>query len=774
MARALLRAVPTFVSALVLSQLLQAQRNTGELRLFITDAAGLALEANGEIASQTLQLRRLFTTDSQGRYTARGLPYGLYRLRVERQGFAPITQLIEIRSEVPLERRISLGVAPIETVIEVYESAGLIDPHRTGAASYIDAEAIQQRRGSLPGRSVPDLVQTQPGWLLEANGVLHPRGAEYNTQYLIDGFPIVDNRSPAFAAGLDADNAKSMNILTGNYPAEYGRKLGGVIEIETARDTQPGLHGHAVAEGGSFSTTNGYLEIGAVRGRTAAGASVQGFHTGRYLDPPVEENFTNRASGGGFGAYLERDWTPRDRLRLSVAHSRTGLLVPDERLQWDAGQRQDRRNGETMGQASYQRILSPSLLASLRAMLRDVSAQLWSNPLSTPMLAGQDRGFREAYLSAAISGHRGRHEWKAGAKTVLTSVRESFSYRIINDDFFDDDVPGLFRVDDRRQGREQAVFAQDLVRAGRWTFSVGLRWDHYRLLVDENAWSPRLGVSYYWPGAGLLLRASYDRAFEIPAIENLLLASSPAAQHLTRETTGLPVRPSRGNFFETGIAKSVAGKLRLEAGVYRRNVRNFSDDDLLLNTGVSFPIAFSSARIQGFEVKLEAPRWGRFNGFVSWSNLSGVGSLPISGGLFLENGAELLRSRRRFAITQDQRNTANARLRGEISSRWWAAMGAGYGSGLPVEVEDPQNLQQIYGDRVVSRVNFARGRVRPSFSLDASTGVDLWRKEKRTAQLQASVVNLTGRLNVINFASLFSGTAIGMPRSVSLRFSTHF
>jgi len=301
--------------------------------------------------------------------------------------------------------------------------------------------------------------------------------------------------------------------------------------------------------------------------------------------------------------------------------------------------------------------------------------------------------------------------------------------------------------------------------------SAGLRWDHYRLLVDENAWSPRLGVSYYWPGAGLLLRASYDRAFEIPAMENLLLASSPAAQRLTEQTTGLPVRPSHGNFFETGITKSIAGKLRLEAGVYRRNIRNFSDDDLLLNTGVSFPIAFSRARIHGFEIKLEAPRWGRFNGFVSWSNLSGIGYLPITGGLFLENGAELLRSRDRFAITQDQRNTVSARLRGEVTSRWWAALGAGYGSGLPVEGE---GLKAAYSDRVLSRVNFERGRVRPSFSLDASMGVDLWRNEKRTAQLQAGVVNITNRLNLINFASLFSGTAIGMPRSFSVRLSTRF
>jgi len=80
---------------------------------------------------------------------------------------------------------------------------------------------------ALPGRSLPDLVNTQPGWLLEANGILHPRGSEYQTQYGVDGLPLTDNRSPTFAPEVEADDVRSMNILTSGYPAEYGRKLGG-------------------------------------------------------------------------------------------------------------------------------------------------------------------------------------------------------------------------------------------------------------------------------------------------------------------------------------------------------------------------------------------------------------------------------------------------------------------------------------------------------------------------------------------------------------------
>jgi hypothetical protein len=54
---------------------------------------------------------------------------------------------------------------------------------------------------------------------LEANGVLHPRGSEYGVQYVFDGLPLLDNRSPNFAPSPDIDQVQSMIVRTGSYPA---------------------------------------------------------------------------------------------------------------------------------------------------------------------------------------------------------------------------------------------------------------------------------------------------------------------------------------------------------------------------------------------------------------------------------------------------------------------------------------------------------------------------------------------------------------------------
>ncbi|HZR29499.1 MAG TPA: TonB-dependent receptor, partial [Terriglobales bacterium] len=170
--------------------------------------------------------------------------------------------------------------------------------------------------------------------------------------------------------------------------------------------------------------------------------------------------------------------------------------------------------------------------------------------------------------------------------------------------------------------------------------------------------------------------------------------------------------------------------------------------------------------------KLIIPKWGKFSGFASYSNQVGAGFLPVTGGLFIgADAAGQLAARGSFPISQDQRNTFSSRLRWQPASRLWTSLGFSYGSGLPVENAEssPQDLLPFFGPAVLNQVNFAAGRLRPSYSLDAALGIEVWRHEQRSARLQVDGLNLTNHLNVINFASLFSGTALSDPRTISFR-----
>ncbi len=197
-----------------------------------------------------------------------------------------------------------------------------------------------------------------------------------------------------------------------------------------------------------------------------------------------------------------------------------------------------------------------------------------------------------------------------------------------------------------------------------------------------------------------------------------------------------------------------------------------ADDDLLLNTGVSFPIAFQRADIHGAELRVELRQWKRLSGTLGYSYLHGIGELPITGGLFLgEEAAAQLASTDRFPVTQDQRHTFRGRATYQFSPSGWIAFAGSYGSGLPFEDFEgtPEEAVEQFGQEVVDRVNFETGRVRPNAALDVSGGITLTKSTKHALRLQADVRNLTNRFDVINFAGLFSGTALAAPRSVSVR-----
>jgi outer membrane cobalamin receptor len=757
--------------------LVPGQTDTGELRVTVTDAMGLPVPASVDLASEVNQYRHSFDADEQGHVDAKRLPFGLYKVEARRPGFAPSSALVEIRSSIPKEISFSLSVAPTQSAVTVTDNETLLDPHRSSSAYRIGSDTLGREPTASPGRSLGALVVTEPGWVFEANGILHPRESEYQVQYVMDGIPLTDNRSAAYVADLDSDDVQEMNVMTAGYPAEFGRKLGGVVEVETARDSSRGFHGKLIASGGSFDTASGYAEGQYGWDRNSLSVSASTATTERFLDPPVTQNYTNHGTMQDFMGHYERDLSDHDRVGIIFRREQSKFLVPNELVQEAAGQRQDRTSDETALQFSYTHIFSPNVLGEFRAMARDITAAFWSNPLATPIVTLQNRRYREGYLKGDVAAHSGIHEFKVGVEGDFASIREALNYRITDPAQFDPATPQTFNFRGHSPDREQAAFAQDQIRWGNFTFNAGLRFDHYGLLVNKSAWSPRLGAAYYWRPVNVVFRFSYDRVFQTPAFENLLVASSPEVTSLSNQVLRLPVQPSRGNFFEAGFSKALFGKLRMDGSLFHRSASNYADDDVLLNTGVSFPIAFAKANIYGAEVKLEIPRWGPFSGYISYSNSRGNGYLPVTGGLFLGANAAQANavSGGVFRVSQDQRNTVRARLRYEVNRHVWLALGGTYDSGLPTQFTGTyQEAAAQYGQEILNRVNFSDGSARPGFTLNASAGVILKQKERKSVRLQVDLTNLTDQLNVIDFAGLFSGTALAPPRMAEGRVQFEF
>jgi hypothetical protein len=378
-----------------------AQVNRGELRLKIVDPSGRAVAAQVQLVSEANQYRYTFNT-ADGKLDARRLPFGVYQLQIEAPSFAQVSESIAVRSALPVDRNIQLNVASVSQSVTVNASSTLIDPYRAGAVNEMGLETIQNRLTAIPGRSIQDLVNSEPGWLYEGNAVLHPRGSEYQTQFVVDGIPLTDNRSPSFGPEIDADHIQSMSVYTAGIPAEYGLKMGGVVVVNTLRNEDPGFHGQLTLLGGAYATGGIDTQDQYTWKGNTLGLSATGDMTGHYLNPVVPQNYTNNGTIASFALSYERQFTPKDHLTMIASHELARYEIPNELVQQNGaylpnadndtgcpsglssqqssdcvfvpgGQLQTSGNFETMGTVSYEHIFSSNVLGTLRGMARDNS-----------------------------------------------------------------------------------------------------------------------------------------------------------------------------------------------------------------------------------------------------------------------------------------------------------------------------------------------------------------------------------------------------------------
>ena len=754
------------------------QSNSGELRLKVTDPSGRGVKTTVQIVSIGNQYRNALATNDQGDLDVQRLPFGIYQLEVEQPGFGVQSEPVEIRSLLPTSLKIQLQLVTVKQSVTVTSANTLIDPDQAGSVSQIGADFIQDRLSSVPGRDLQDLVNSQPGWLYEGNAVMHPRGSESQTQFVVDGIPLTDNRSPSFGPEIEADDVVSMSIFTAGIPAEYGRKMGGVVELNTLQDSQQGFHGQVVLSGGSFRSGGAFGKGQYVWGKNALSGSASGSTTERYLNPVVPQNFSNTGTVGDFSLAFARDLTPNDRLRFMVRHELARYDIPNEMVQQAAGQHQNADNFETIGTASYEHIFSPTATGEMRGMVRDNSNDFYSNAESTPIIVLQHNWFREGYFKASATVDRGRNEWKAGVESDSIFLNEMLNYNITDPTQFDPGSPTAFAYQANRPDLEQSGFAQDLIKLHTWTINAGLRWDHYQLLLNQQSLQPRLAISHYFQKHDAVIHFSYDRIFQTPSFENVLLSSSPSIASI--DPTGflnLPVQPSRGDYYEAGLTKVFLDHVKLGSNYFGRVIDNYADDSQILNTTISFPISFRKAVLYGVEGKVEVPDWHHFSGFGSYSYIVGNAWFPVTGGLFFGSDASQAASQLtgHAPDSQDQRNTVRGRVRYQLTPRFWTAFGVQFDSGLPFDLDgDPAAVLAEYGQQVLNRINFARGRIYPAFEANASVGADIYKSDRVKIRFQADGQNLNNVLSVIDFGGLFSGNAIGPSRSFALRLATDF
>jgi outer membrane receptor protein involved in Fe transport len=780
-----------------------AQARIGSVQGVVKDPGG-ALVPNAQITvtQPVTGYRQTTQADAQGSFKLVNLPFNTYNIRAEATGFEPAEESIDLESTIPLNVELSLSLAQTTAAVTVTtETGAMIEPDRTSSDTDISQTILERPIGAAPSRAIESIVASTPGFVTDDNGRMHPRGSESQVQYVVDGVPITDNLSAIFSTSLDARTLRTVEVLTGGIPAEFGDKLAGVINVNTRSGLEGPTQGGISFSGGSFSTGETAVDFSTHTKKLGFLTNLSASTSQRFLDPPTLDNFHNfgRTAKGFFR--LDYQFDANNSLRGILNFGGSNFEVPNRFNQELAGQDQRQQLRDNSQNISFQHIFSANTVAQFSFFHRQNNAQLISNTSATPAVANQDRTLQNYGAIGSLALTRGRHNIKVGGQVTITPIEEHFSFYPTEQfaDLVDEDgnvfpnpvnnfnASNPFVFNQSKTGRTLSAYVQDRFTAFKnLTLDLGVRYDNYKLLIGEQELSPRVGLAYFIPKTKTTLRASYNRLFQPPPAENLLLASSSTAAALSPIavlqgiTTVQPILPDKQNAFEAGVQQLLSQFFRLNLTVYQKRIENFSDKDQFFETGVIFPIAISSGRVTGEELRLESTDIHGFHTFVSYANSRAFGVTPITGGLFLgEDPQDLFLHGLKFANDHDQRNEAQFQVSyNHRPSGLYASFSGRYDSGVPVDVEPGTTLgnfvAQGFDPRLFDKIDFQRGRVRPRTILDLSVGADLMQKERVSMNVQFDVQNLTNELFLYNFESVFSGTHVGYPRLFSGRLSLRF
>ena len=743
------------------------------------------------------------TTGPDGAFQFFNVPFNPYALQVEAQGFQAVHRQLDVRSAVPLEVSVSLKLAGLSETVTVTGETTAAQLETDSSMSHVDIDKsyIARAPATLASRAMEELISATPGFAKDENGRYHFQGFHSQGQFVVDGQTISDQTGISFSNSIDPGIAQSLEVVYGNVPAEYGEKIGTVINLVTKSGLGKAFHGDLQGGAARFSTYEGGASLGGGSKNFGAFASLNGAWSDRFLDPVNPDNLHN--NGDTQRGFFRLDYASddlRDQVRLTALLGRTNRDVPNTYTQEAAGQEQTVRSRDQNYNLGWTHVFSPKATVDASAFGRLASFHLLPSAGDTPVTAVSDRSLDNYGLNAALTWvPNPHHEMKIGGVLKRFPIDETFSFGITDPGFNDPESdaynPDLAPYDltrggqpllfaGKRTGTYAAGFVQDNVHYAGFTANLGLRYDHNNLPTTEDQVQPRVGLAYYIKNSGTVLRASYNRLFLTPEYENILFGSSELAASVvppevkdSRELGGgvLLNRSECQNAFLVGLQQAMGSRLRVDLDFWWRRATYPADQDQFLNTGIVFPITFTEGRHNGWDVRLDLAETHGVRGFISLGHTHAIYVPPPVGGLFLDVGAIDAITGGPFLIDHDQKVQLQGQLLWDIGqSGLWLGANVRYDSGLVTDASpdeltaDPDNafaapfvVVHAGGDLDPSRI---KARTIANFSL----GLDLHRHHVPLS-IQADLLNAFDTAGVYNILSVFGGTHVIPPRTVSVR-----
>jgi len=729
------------------------------------------------------------TTPPDGRFVFPRLVPGDYVLTVTHSTFQERRYRLSLRPRETLNIDVALALRPVQEAVEVTAQSilSVFSPDSTHLTAERLAELPLTQQTSLPDA----IVTAAPGMIRGHDDFVHIRGHEVALNPSINGVQFWENTHAVFSPGLGVDYIESMNVMTGGFPAEYGNRFGGILDVVTKSGFTVRNRGSVTLGVGSARRHNAGGEFGGRTDRVGYYVNLTGFMSDRFLSPPSPRSIHNAGRGVRSFGRLDVRATERSQIKLVMMGDGVNFDLPiDER---DELLRPDFKHVQRARSESL--ILSWDHVGSSEAVMQATLYQRWSRVQQLPenidrygTQTDAERTLDTVGVKSDVTRLYGRHAVKGGVDLALLRPREDVYF--LSQPWIDfthlpevneghvhfrgpnlgAGIPRPVVFNGRKTGGQASLFIQDRMQlTSTFTFDAGLRFDRYSLAISESHVSPRLNAAYRFPG-GTVLFGSYNHFFVPPPVENVL-AGSAGLTRLVAEI-GRPLPPLRAikeNQFEAGLTQPLANVMNIGVTSYHRLSDDPAHTSLFPDSRFYTYASFDKGKAYGVEVKADVPRIARLglSGYFNYAFGRVWFYNPIIAGFTTE--AAHLADTNRFLAPMDQTHTLTSGLTYQDSrTGLWGAVALEYGSGTPGRHADADTHEDGETHEHATGPGLCGTRCPSHFTQNLTIG---WNAGANGASsrllLQFSIENLSNRIYLISKESTMVQGQYSIPRLVS-------
>ncbi|MEA2680473.1 MAG: hypothetical protein QOK03_2195, partial [Candidatus Binataceae bacterium] len=557
--------------------------------------AALALQASdGHVVARS-------SSNDAGEFSFSGIARGTYAVVATNQGYKPATAIVSVSQKgappviVAMEAEQSVSLAVAATRLD--KARNSLSPD-TGGSKYTFSEKAIQQLPQGENTALNQVLLQAPGVAQDSFGQLHVRGDHANLQFRINGVQLPEGIT-GFGQVLSPRFARSVSLLTGTLPAEYGLRTAGVIDIKT-KDGLLDPVANIDFYGGQRGTTQPSFEYGGSKGNFSYFMTGQYLGTDRGVEPPTSgptaiHDTSNQGSGFGYFSYF---LNPTTRLSLITGAAINHFQIPANPNQPQVF--------PLDGVPLY-----PSAKVRENQTEQNYFAVLPLQGVIGPNFDYQIAPFSRYSTVSFNPDHIGDLIYNGAASRVFRSdwgngVQVDTSYRAFTNHTFR--IGGYFDAERAEIDNHESTFPiiggtpattpisiTDNIALQTWIYSAyvqdewkpfekltlnyGVRFDLYDGLVRADQASPRVAI-VYTPFKGTTLHAGYARQFTPPPTELV------SAESITKfeNTTGAPA--SKGNslptverdhLFDVGATQEIIPGLNVGIDAYYKKASDLID-----------------------------------------------------------------------------------------------------------------------------------------------------------------------------------------------------